>query len=85
MEVRLRYRNSISGHRKLLRSCDDLNIEMETKKPFARGKRFLGVDPTGFTPVLPCVKDGVLLHKLQAQGPQPKFKIKEALLQGPLL
>ena len=31
-------------------------------------KRFFSVDPTGFAPVLPCVKDGVLLHKLRARA-----------------
>ena len=42
---------------------------------------FYYVDPTGFTPVSPFVKDGILLHKLRAQGPQKHRKTKRALLQ----
>ena len=44
--------------------------------------RTFNVDPTGLTPVSPFVKDGILLHKLQAQGPRKHAKTKEVLLQG---
>jgi len=43
--------------------------------------RIFNVDPTGLTPVSPVVKNGILLHKLRAQGPQKYFKTKRALLQ----
>ena len=42
---------------------------------------FYYVDPTGLTPVSPLVKNGILLHKLRAQGPQRYRKTKRALSQ----
>lgn len=43
------------------------------------------VDPAGFTPASPLTKGGILLHKLQAQGPRVHDKTKEVLFQGLLL
>jgi len=60
---------------------------MEIKKSHTlMNARFFNVDPTGFTPVSPVVKNGILLHKLQARVHDKNAKTKEVLLQGlPLL
>ena len=42
---------------------------------------FYNVDPTGFKPVFPLVKGGVLSHKLQARVHARHIKTKKALLQ----
>ncbi|OGY67303.1 MAG: hypothetical protein A3I24_01590 [Candidatus Harrisonbacteria bacterium RIFCSPLOWO2_02_FULL_41_13b] len=50
----------------------------KTKKPVTH-YGFFGVDPTGLAPAFSLVKGEILLHKLQAQGPQNKGKTKEDL------
>ncbi len=54
---------------------------MKIKKSY-KNVRFSNVDPTGFTPVSPVVKNGILLHKLRAQGPREDDKAKRTPLQG---
>lgn len=44
--------------------------------------RIFSVDPTGFEPVSPFAKDGVLPHELQARVHETMIKQKKPFFQG---